>query len=192
MGTCSSSEKFTNTIRVVAPARQNNEQNTPEETAVFQRINPALNNLKEVDHKSIFSQEGYCGIESIRVRSGSYIVGLQVCYNVNLEPKIADLMGSGPYQNDQLISFAEDEYIDMMTLYYDDVAIAGIEILTTSEKRHFIGNQHNRCYIKETDLRGKERIVVGFRGLVGELLSDLGIYHAEVDLADVLPTRVLD
>jgi len=192
MGTCSSSEKFTNTIKVVTPPRETTGQTAIEETPVFQRINPALNNLKEVDHKSIFSQEGYCGIESIRIRYGSYIVGLQVCYNVNLEPKIADLMGSGSYQNDKLISFAEDEYIDMITLYYDDVAIAGIEIVTTSEKRHFVGNQHNRCYIKETDLRGKERIVVGFRGLVGESLADLGIYHAEVDLADVLPTRVLD
>jgi len=192
MGTCSSSEKFTNTIKVVSPSRETSGETTIEDANVFRRVNPTLNNLKEVDHKSIFSQEGYCGIESIRVRYGSYIVGLQVCYNVNLEPKIADLMGSGSYQNDKLISFAEDEYIDMITLYYDDVAIAGVEIITTSDKRHFVGNQHNRCYIKETDLRGKERIVVGFRGLVGENLADLGIYHAEVDLADVLPTRVLD
>ncbi len=145
-------------------------------------------NLTMVDHLQTFADDDYSTIESIQIFSGKYIKGIQVNYSVNLLSKKCDIMGTGAHTTKQTMKFSECEYIDALTLYHDNVAITGIHISTTKGNQMFFGNEDNKPFRREVNLKDTEKVVVGFRGVVGEFLSDLEVYQAQIDKQDIQDT----
>ncbi len=94
-------------------------------------------------------------------------------------------MGSGSHDQTYFLKLEKLEYIDSFTFFYDDVALTAVKITTTNGQKVFVGNERKMVYAKELDLKDKNRVIIGFRGLVGEFLSNLWIYHAEIDDREV-------
>jgi len=90
-------------------------------------------------------------------------------------------MGSGSHEQTYFLKLEKAEYIDSFTFFYDDVALTAVKITTTNGQKVFVGNERKMMYAKELDLKDKNRVIIGFRGLVGQHLSNLWIYHAEID-----------
>jgi len=172
MGSCSSAQKAPASIMTVD--QQHTSASPP--------------NLMMIDHLQTFADDDYSTIESIQIFSGKYIKGVQVNYSVNLLSKKMDIMGTGTHNAKQTMKFSECEYIDHLILYHDRIAITGIHISTTKGNEMFFGNETNRPYKREVNLKGTEKVVVGFRGVVGEYLTDLEVYQAQIDKQDIQDT----
>jgi len=181
MGSCSSVQNTPHSIEVV----KSTSQATPMVPESFiHSTEGSCGNFKIIDHKNVFTHDEYYGIEGIVIFYGKYIKGIQVSYSVNNRSRVVDLMGTGTHEDRYDLNFKEDEFIDELTFYFDNRAITSLQISTTAGKKLLIGNKTNMPYKKELNLKRRERIVVGFRGLVGEYLTDLWVYHAELDKLD--------
>jgi len=178
MGNCSTSKVTSSSIRVIEPLH------TSVESLNEDPIQQTCKEFKMIDHKNEFSEQDFFSIQGLKVYYGEYIKGIQVTYSVNFQSKVLDIMGSGRHDDCHVVNFQENEFIDNFTFYYDDKAITALQISTTQGKKVFIGNEQNIPNKKETDLKGRERIIIGFKGLVGENLSNLWVYHAELDWPD--------
>ena len=138
-------------------------------------------NLRMVDHQSVFMADNSSFLTSITVYFDEYIVGLKACYEVNDVPTSLDLMGTGYAKQKFTLTLKEDEFIEHLVLYYDELAIVCMKVQTTDGMTFTIGNFKNgKIKKREIDLRQEKRIILGFKGLVCEFLQDLWIYHAEL------------
>jgi len=142
--------------------------------------------LKLIDHQSVFLSDESSLLNGMTFYFDEYIVGLKACYEVHSKPVVLDLMGSGQAKQKFTLTLKEDEFIEHIVLYYDDVAIICMKIQTTDGAIFTIGNFKNGKDVRkrEVDLRREKRIILGFKGLVGEFLQDLWVYHAEIELLE--------
>ena len=149
---------------------------------VFARLNLNIqqNNIKMIDHKPQLLSKNAHGIQGVIVYFSQYITGLQVSYCLDSGSQILDLMGSGSYQNQNYIQLGEDEYINHIICYFDDVAMTNFEARTTEGKYYAFGRKEKGHYKKEINLEDDGRGVICFKGLVGEFLSDINIYHTRI------------
>ena len=137
--------------------------------------------LRMIDHQAIFMADNTSFLNSITVYYDEYVVGLKSCYEVNGVPTVLDLMGTGYAKQKFTLTLKEDEFIEHLILYYDELAIICMKVQTTDGVIFTIGNYKNgNVKRREIDLRKEGRIILGFKGLVGEFLQDLWIYHAEL------------
>jgi len=115
---------------------------------------------------------------------GEYIVGLKVNYHIQYQPVELDLMGSGYYQDRFSLQLKDNEFIEHLVIYYNETAVVYFKIWTTDGRVFTVGNVRNEKGIKmkEVDLSRHGRVILGFKGLLGEFLQDLWIYHAEICL----------
>ncbi len=148
--------------------------------------NSSKKDLRLIDHQSAFLSDDSSLLSSITFFYDEYIVGLKACYDIHSQPVTLDLMGSGQSKQKFTLTLKEDEFIEHIVLYYDDVAIICMKVQTTDGAIFTIGNYKNGKNVqkREVDLRAEKRIILGFKGLVGEFLQDLWIYHAEFELLE--------
>jgi len=181
MGTCSSVRRTPNSIQLV-----NARSSVSSEVFDFSSLhNPPSSSYSPasriIDHRNFFTSDYYPGMEGLTIHFGEYIYGLQVHYDFDSQPKVLDLMGSERQGQTYVLRLDKSEYIENFTFFYDDVALTAVKITTTKGKKVFVGNERKMVYAKELDLKDKGRVVIGFRGEVGRYLSNLWVYHAEID-----------
>ena len=139
---------------------------------------------KVVDHRPVFMSNDTSFIKGITFFYGEYIVGLKVNYHIQSQSVELDLMGSGYYQDRFSLILKDNEFIEHLVIYYNDTAVVYFKIWTTDGRVFTVGNVRNENGIKmkEVDLSRHGRVILGFKGLLGEFLQDLWIYHAEICL----------
>jgi len=175
MGSCSS--KTTSHPHSITLLSRLNKESIPEA-----QLATSKSDLRMVDHIDTFINSELSFIEGIKFCYGQYIRGMQVCYSINLQKKTVNLMGTGPHKTEKIVRFEEGEYIDSLTLYHDKIAVTAIKLTTTTGKEELIGNQSEGNSEKEINLRDLDKVVLGFRGLVGEYLKDLEVYQTQVEV----------
>jgi len=138
-------------------------------------------NLKTIDHLPTFAGDSCSSIHTIEICGGRYITGIRVNYIVDFRLKTMDIFGTGNYCARNMMKFEENEFIDSLIVYMDQVAVTGMKLTTTKGKRMTFGDEDNRPLKKEINLRDTDKVIVGFKGVVGEYLKDLDAYHAQID-----------
>jgi len=177
MGSCSSNQRtLPHSITLLKRGKKDtiSESRTTEKPKIF---------LQLIDHVDTFINSEFSFIEGIKFCYGDYIKGMQVCYSVNLQKKTMNLMGSGTHKFEKIVRFEEGEHIDSLVLYHDEVALTAIKLTTTLGREEFIGGKFGENILqKEINLRAFDKVVLGFRGLVGEYLKDLEVYETQAEI----------
>jgi len=180
MGSCSSTQYVINSAQLTMPTNPSNGK--LQETRMCLRKNHSSKNLRVIERKEDPLALDHPKISSLKVLYGKYITSLEICYNLTSETTAKhELMGTGIYREQNKVDFEQDEYIVRLACYYDNVAITSLKILTSNERVLLLGNEKKGQFRREINLIDDNRYVIGFKGLVGEFLSDIWVYSAEFD-----------
>jgi len=152
-----------------------------EESYLCEKRKTDLPHCKIIDHKSFLLQDSFSHIKGIKVCFEKYIIGLCVSYWLKSQIKMAELMGTDSYTKEDCMIFEEDEYIDYIICYYDDLALTCLKIYTTEGRTKSFGSCQKEHYKFILNLKDEGRCVIGFKGVVGNCLSKLWVYHEELD-----------
>ena len=146
-------------------------------------LDSEIENQKLIDHRPVFMSNDTSLMKGITFFYGEYIVGLKVNYHIHSQPVELDLMGYGHYQNRFSLRLKDNEFIEHLILFYDLTAVVYLKIWTTDGRVFTVGNKKDDgVNMKEIDLSRHGRVILGFKGQIGEFLHDLWIYHAEICL----------
>ena len=178
MGSCSSTKRIKNPVQVTEPSSNDRYQ----ETHMCQRKSISAKNLRLVEHNSDSLSLGLPHIKSLKISYAKYITTLETCYSLAPDTTMKhELMGTGVYKGQNQAIFEKDEYIIRLACYYDNVAITTLKILTSKDRVLQFGNEKKGPFRQEINLAFDNKYVIGFKGLVGEFLSDLWVYSTEFE-----------